>query len=271
MGNRIVTRRPKCLGVATLGLLMCIPRNAESQFGPEPPPARPVDAKTAAPYDITGYWVSVVTEDWRWRMVTPAKGDYASVPLTAEGRKVTDAWDPAKDEAEGAQCKAYGAPAIMRVPGRIHVTWVDANTMKIDADAGSQVRTLHFGEWKTSGGEPQWQGDSIASWDEMIPSRGGLALVPPSREIGGQKRGTLKVITTHMRPGYLRKNGAPYSANAVVTEYYDLSREASGDTWLWITTVVNDPQYLTQPFITSTHWKKQPDASGWNPTPCAAR
>ena len=152
MGNRIVARRPKCLGVATLGLLMCISRNAESQFGPEPAPARPVDAKTAAPYDITGYWVSVVTEDWRWRMVTPAKGDYASVPLTTEGRKVTDAWDPAKDEAEGAQCKAYGAPAIMRVPGRIHVTWVDANTMKIEADAGSQVRTLHFGEWKTSGG-----------------------------------------------------------------------------------------------------------------------
>src|SRR5262249_46270663 len=80
--------------------------------GPAGPPPTP---KAAAPVDLTGYWVSIVTEDWRWRMVTPPKGDYASVPLSAEGRKVADAWDPAKDEGE--QCKAYGAPGLMRLPG----------------------------------------------------------------------------------------------------------------------------------------------------------
>ena len=75
--------------------------------------AAPMFAQTpqaaGAPIDMTGYWVSIVTEDWRFRMVTPAKGDYASVPVNAEARKVADAWDPAKDEAEGNQCKAYGA------------------------------------------------------------------------------------------------------------------------------------------------------------------
>src|SRR5438034_1309230 len=48
--------------------------------------------RALAPFDLTGYWVSVVTEDWRWRMVTPAKGDSTSVPLNPEGRRVTEMW-----------------------------------------------------------------------------------------------------------------------------------------------------------------------------------
>src|SRR5579862_2943528 len=77
-------------------------------------PQRVVTAREAAPVDFTGYWVSVVSEDWRWRMVTPAKGDFASIPFTPEGKRVGDAWDPAKDEASGDVCKAYGAAAVMR-------------------------------------------------------------------------------------------------------------------------------------------------------------
>src|SRR5438477_10057124 len=82
-------------------------------------------AKEGAPVDFTGYWVSVVTEDWRWRMVTPIKGDFASIPLTPAARVVGNAWDPAKDEAAGEQCRSYGAPAIMRIPGRLHINWAD--------------------------------------------------------------------------------------------------------------------------------------------------
>ena len=106
----------------------------------------PVEAQRGnQPIDLTGYWVSIVTVDWRWRMVTPAKGDYQGVQLNAEGRKVADAWDPAKDEAAGEQCKSYGAPALMSVPGRIHITWQDDTTLKVDADAGTQTRLLRFG------------------------------------------------------------------------------------------------------------------------------
>lgn len=223
-----------------------------------PPPT----AKAAAPIDMTGYWVSVVTEDWRYRMVTPPKGDYQSVPMTAESRKVADAWDPTKDEAAGEQCKSYGVAGIMRIPGRLHITWQDDDTLKMEIDAGTQTRLFHFGNWKSPGGEPTWQGDSVARWE--FAGRGG----PPGAE---PPSGNLKVITTHLKAGYLRKNGVPYSANAVFTEYYDIVREHTGDLWLILTSVVDDPQYLREPFMISTHYRKQADASGWDPTPCSAR
>ena len=117
-----------------------VPLQAQRGGGP---PAGP--AKTVAPIDLTGYWVSIVSMDWRWRMVTPAKGDYAGVPMNAASKTVADAWDPAKDEAAGEQCKSYGAPAIMSVPGRLHITWQDDTTLKIETEAGTQTRLLRFG------------------------------------------------------------------------------------------------------------------------------
>jgi hypothetical protein len=84
---------------------------------------RPPSARQAAPVDLTGYWVSVVNEDWRFRMVTPPKGDYGAVPLNAEGRRVADTWDPAKDRASGNECRLHGAAGLMRVPGRLRITW----------------------------------------------------------------------------------------------------------------------------------------------------
>ncbi|HJT87450.1 MAG TPA: hypothetical protein VJ732_06330 [Bryobacteraceae bacterium] len=232
-----------------------------------PPPARaPADAKALAPEDLTGYWVSIVTEDWRWRMVTPPKGDYASVPLNPEGRRVADTWDPAKDEASGNQCKSYGAPAIMRVPGRLHITWDNENTLKIDTDAGEQTRLFHFGAAQPPSGAPTWQGYSVADWEFAgPPPRGGRG--GPNPKLGG----SLKVETSHIRPGYLRKNGVPYSDKATVTEYYTRTNETNGDSWLIVTTIVNDPVYLAQPFVTSTHFKKEPDGSKWSPSRCTAR
>jgi hypothetical protein len=233
-------------------------------------PAGPaLNAKAAAPIELTGYWVSIVTEDWRFRMVTPAKGDYLSVPINMESKKIADAWDPAKDEAAGEQCKSYGAAAIMRLPERVHITWADDNTLRFDIDAGTQTRLLHFGNWKAAAGAPTWQGDSLAQWElqQTPPNTMGV----PQPPAGPSKSGSLKVTTTHMRSGYLRKNGVPYSENAVLTEYYDVVRERDGALWLILTSVVRDPFYLQQPFIISTHFKKQSDGSGWDPSPCSAR
>src|SRR5206468_9525400 len=92
----------------------------------------PQSGRQASALDLTGYWVSVIMEDWKLRMVTPRKGVYESVPLNAEGRRVGNTWDPARDEAAGEQCKAYGAAGIMRLPGRIHITWQDDNTLRVD-------------------------------------------------------------------------------------------------------------------------------------------
>src|SRR5438105_508412 len=127
-------------------------------------PSVPLTPRTAAPIDITGYWVAVITEDWRWRMLTPAKGDYASVPISSEGRRVADGWDLAKDDAAGLSCKPYGIGNIMRMPGRLHITWQDDRTLKVDFDAGTQTRLLHFSQKPAAPGPPSWQGYSHAEW-----------------------------------------------------------------------------------------------------------
>jgi hypothetical protein len=220
-----------------------------------PPPA----AREAAVLDLTGYWVSVVFEDWKWRMVTPKKGVYDSLPLNAEARKVADAWDPARDEAAGEQCRAYGAANVLRLPGRLRIGWEDPNTLRIDTDAGTQTRLLRFGASSVPT-EPSWQGHSVAEWQYAAGGARGAA-----------RTGNLKVVTTNMRPGYVRKNGAPYSAKAVVTEYFDLNTHPNGDQWLTVTTKVEDPVYFTRAYLTSTDFKKLPGAAGWNPTPCSAR
>ncbi len=215
-------------------------------------------ARAAAPVDLTGLWVSIVTEDWRWRMRTPPKGDYASLPLNDAAIKVADTWDPARDAAAGEQCRPFGGAAIMRVPGRIRVSWNDDTTLKVEAEAGTQTRAFVFGS--PQAGEPSWQGVSVASW--QVAGGGG-------RRGGGPPRGgSLRVVTTNLKPGYLRRNGVPYSGNARVTEYFNRVNESTGDSWLIVTTMVEDPQYLNARFVTSSHFKKIPDDSAWKPTPC---
>ncbi len=237
-----------------------LPARAQGRGG-EPP----LTLKASAPIDLTGYWVSLVTEDWRYRMVTPPKGDYESVPLNQEGQKMAGAWDPAKDKASGNQCRAYGAAGLLRIPGRLHITWQDDNTLKLETDAGTQTRIFPFTGRPGAGGD--WQGVSVASWDRPRSPMGFvLGLGQHFPPVGG----SLKVVTTKMKPGYLRKNGVPYSADAVLTEYYDRLDVPGGDSLLVVSSEVNDPTYLATPFWTSTHFKKQADASGWNPTPCEA-
>jgi len=229
-----------------------------------PPPT----AKAAAPIDLTGNWVSVVTEDWRWRMVTPLKGDAASIPINVAARKIVDAWDPARDEAAGLQCKAYGAPAIMRVPGRLRIAWQNDDTLKIETDAGTQTRLFRFGGQPPQDVKPSWQGYSKAQW-EPGASAGGLNLGLGTGQAA--KSRSLEVVTTELRPGYLRKNGVPYSDRATLTEYYDRFTEPTGDEWITVTTIVTDPVYLYIPFVTTTDFKKEPDGSRWSPSPCSAR
>ena len=249
--------RQGALVVSVAGLVLCAGIVAPAQQRGGGGGAR--SAREAAPVDLTGMWVSVVTEDWRWRMRTPPKGDYASLPLTDAAITVADAWDPARDAAAGEQCRPFGAAAIMRVPGRIRISWADDQTLQVDTEAGTQTRTFSFVPAKA--GEPTWQGRSTASW-QFAGGRGG-------RRGGGAPRGgSLRVITTNLRPGYLRRNGVPYSADARVTEYFNRVNEPNGDSWLIVTTMVEDAEYLNARFVTSSHFKKLPDGAAWNPTPC---
>jgi hypothetical protein len=227
-----------------------------------PPPT----GQAVAPIDLTGYWVAIVTQDWRWRMVTPARGDYQSVPMTAAARMSADAWDPTLDEAAGEQCKSYGAPALMRVPGRLHITWQDANTLSVETDAGMQTRVFRFGDVAEPQGPPTWQGHSSAQWETPRGRGGGRG----ARGAAPRFR-SLRVVTTHLRPGYLRKNGVPYSGDAVLTEYWNLHGDPSGDQYIVITTLVEDPLHLREPWHTALQFKRESNDANWDPTPCSTR
>jgi hypothetical protein len=131
----------------------------------------------------------------------------------------------------------------------------------MDTDEGMQSRFFHFDGSKWKGGAPQWQGDSVAVWEKQTEIRGSFGGTFP------WKRGNLAVVTKHMRAGYLRTNGVPYSENAVLTEYYDRF-DRNGQAYLIVTSTVEDPLYLRERFITSGQFRREPDASKWNPAPC---
>jgi hypothetical protein len=277
------------------GVQLIAQQQGRGQAAPSAPAAG--SARSLAPVDLTGYWVSVVTEDWRFRMVTPPKGDFASVPLNGEGRQVANMWDPSKDGA----CEAFGAAAVMRMPGRVHITWEDDNTLKIETDAGQQTRLLRFGGSRPPAGERTLQGYSAAEWlragggvvggfggfggNVAAPDGGGRGAgaaaaaaptggavanrgaPPPGRGGAPQRWAPLKVVTTQMRPGWLRKNGVPYSENTTMTEHFIRFSDDESE-WFTVVTSVEDPTNLNQTFTTSSNFRREADGSKWKPSPC---
>jgi len=275
----------KILSIAgALLAAFAIPAGIHAQGRGRGPAGPPPTAKAAAPFDLSGYWTSIVTEDWHVRMLTAPKGDFGSgpdaeglpfggggsIPYNAEGKKLALAWDPAKDEAAGEQCKAYGAAGIMRLPGHLHITWQDDYTLKMEIDTGTQTRLFHFRRPAPSGqaagsvepvaaGEPSRQGNSEAEWI-ILGGRGDWT-----------RGGNLKVVTTNLKPGYYWKNGMVYSAKLTLTEHFRYQKEPNGDEWLNFSQMAEDPQYLTEPWIITYHYKKLPDGSKWSPSACTAR
>jgi hypothetical protein len=237
--------------LAVAGLILPVSGLAQAQA---PPNTAAPSARDSAPIDLTGYWVSYVTENWRYRMVTPPKGEYRRIPASQAALPIINGWDPAADARAGNQCKSYGAGAIMSVPGRLHITWQDANTLRVDTDAGRQTRLLRFTPRPGAAGAPSWQGDSSASWQRTQATDGGSSL---------------RVVTTNLRAGYLRKNGVPYSERATVTEHFDLTSLPDVGQLLLVTTVVEDPVYLNAPYVVSPHFKKEANGSKWDPSPCS--
>jgi len=256
------------LARASLALLFMSLSTAQAQQGgadSEAPAARDI-----APIDVTGHWVSLITDDWVYRMITPAKGDYSYVPLNAQGQRAADTWDPARDEAAGEECKAYAAPAIMRLPGRVEISWDDDNTLKLDIDTGMQTRLFHFGQPEPMGPR-SWQGWSHAEWDLSGSEARQSAFGRRTRSTSLDQvstTGSLRVDTSNLRAGYLRKNGVPFSEDAQMTEYYNLITEDDGNQYLVIQTFVEDPQYLRQHFIRTMQFKRETNGSKREPMDC---
>jgi hypothetical protein len=258
------------LAVVVAVSLLC-PTLAYAQRGRGAQPAGPPQtARQAAPIDLTGYWVSLIVDEWRFR-VTPQKGDIVYLPLNAQARQIANAWDPDKDQADGNACKAYGAVGVMQRPGRLHITWDGDQALKIETDAGTQTRALRFGPAPAQPGEPSLQGYSAAVWQvngRPLIDTGGTGFVPINRVQGATRGGQLKVTTKNLKPGYLRKNGVPYSEKAVLTEYYTVLPGQQNDSYIALTAMLDDPTYLTGQFIRTYTFKKVPDQTGWDPTPC---
>jgi hypothetical protein len=261
-------RKPFAVAATVTLVVTTLAATAVAQFGRGGPVAPPPAGRAGAPVDLTGTWVSVVTEDWLARMPPPAKGDYTTVEqvMNAQARKVADSWQPSME----GRCEAYGVGGVMRLPGRLRISWQDDLTLKVETDAGQQTRLLRFAAPGTSAAAPgprTLQGTSIAEWQRG----GGQQDAFLGRGVGAgptQRWGGLKVTTTNVLPGWLRPNGVPYGENATVTEYFTrFTHPVAGD-WFTVTTVVEDPQYLTGPFTTSSNFKKEPNDSKFKPAPC---
>jgi hypothetical protein len=280
--------------------------HAQVAQGAPPPPAPQQTAREAAPIDFTGTWASVVTEDWQWRFVTPIVGDYTGVPLNQVGDKTARAWNHEADLKAGEQCKGFGAAAINRLPTRMQISWVDADTMKLDWDLGTQSRLVYFDKTKAAAGPPSYQGHAIGEWiDVQAAGRGGgrgaaaeapaaggraggaaapagAAAAGPGRAGGGgraagggrgaaapaARAGGLKIVTTNLKAQYLRQNGVPVSEKAVITEFLDIVPSPDGAQWLVVKTQVDDPTYLSGWYQVSSQFKKEANNSKWSPTPC---
>jgi hypothetical protein len=264
--------RPLVVGFAVLYVVSGFSRTelvAQGRGGRGGPGAPAPQGRAGAPVDLTGTWVSVVTEDWQWRMRTPPKGDTTSVPLNVEGRRVANTWDPSMD----GRCEAYGVGGLMRMPARLKISWQDDSTLKIESDAGQQTRLLKFATAGTAANAPvsspparTLQGISAAEW---IRGGGGFdAFLERGAGAGQPRWGELKVTTTNILPGWLRRNGVPYSQNASIAEYFIRFTNKDAGDWFVVTTVIDDPTYLAQQFVTSSNWKKESNDSKWNPQPC---
>jgi hypothetical protein len=227
-------------------------------------PAR-VSARASAPVDLTGQWVSLVTDDWRWRMVVPPKGDTLYLPVNDAGKKMAADWDAARDAAAGEVCRAYGAGGIMHLPGRLRIAWDGDDTLKLETDTGQQTRLFQFAPSAAPSGDRTWQGFSRAAWE--VPGagargRGGRA--------GGERPGSsMHVTTTNMRLGYYRRNGVPYGPGATMTEWFTTLTEPDGNTYLLVTKILEDSQFMSAPYIRTVQFKKESGTAGWNPVPCS--
>ena len=199
----------------------------------------------AAEADLSGFWGPRVHEDHKYRWEGPEHGEYDGLPLTAEAYAIADAWDPMEYYRPENQCSPMGITMILRIPGNVHISYEDENTLRIDSEIFGMTRRVYLDARPREDGPLTWGGHSLGEWEAD----------------------TLKVVTTHMLPGTghggLRRNGVPTSADMVMTEYF-----LRHDDYLSTIQIVDDPQYLLEPLIRSVTFRQLPDVAELGPWDC---
>jgi hypothetical protein len=251
-----------------LPLLVCAALVGGLVSAAEPAAGQATSARAQAPWDPTGYWVSLITLDWRFRMVVPGKGEYLGIPINLKAKEFADAWQPGPDEAAGKQCEAYGGANVVLVPERLRLGWQDDNALQVQTDAGMQSWLLHFGPAGNMADMPaSWQGYAAASWDLHAAPQGNP--FGPAGPQAAPHYGTIDVQVSHLLPGLIRKNGVPYGSGASVTQYWEQHDGPAGAHYLTISQILSDPEYLVEPYYTTATFEKEASGSQWNPTPCS--
>jgi len=253
------------VGAACLLGLAFVVSAEGGQRGAGAPPAAAATGKAGAPVDLTGYWVSLVTEDWIERMSPDSPPSGTGGRDAADRAAAVGRGRGAAPPAGADPCRVYGAGGSMRVPGRLNISWVDDNTLKIEMDSGTQTRTLHFGQ-STAPAQKSLQGYSVATWETGARAggfggggggRGGAAPAAP-------RWGQLKVVTTNTTGGFLLSSRNAYTENAVITEYFAAHSDFGTD-YMTVVTSVEDGG---NPRIVSSTFKKEPNGSKFKPTGC---
>jgi hypothetical protein len=274
----LTMRRATALSLALMvALLLTAPVTGQGQ-GQAPAPggrgggraggAAAPTPRATAPVDLTGYWVSIVTEDWIERMSpdSPPSGvgrGGRGVFIDAGTGEPPAASGPG---GKGETCRAYGAAGSLRVPGRLNITWADDDTLKVDMDAGTQTRLLHFNPNEGKPPQKTLQGHSVATWDTGA-GRGGRGGGGGGRAGGpaaGPTWASLQVVTTNMSGGYLLSSRSSYSENATLTEHFTVHQDF-GVTYFTVTAIVEDGGVTR---ITSSSFKKEPNGAKFSPTGC---
>ena len=194
-------------------------------------------AAAGAQVDFSGEWRAVTNEV---DAEGPEIGDYTGLPINAEARAVAEAWDASVLSLPELQCRPHPAPYAERTPGNpanAQMRWwkeVDPATQELTAyrKRGAWMepeRTI----WMDGRPHPPeyaphtWQGFSTGQW----------------------QGNTLVVRTTHIKEGFLRRNGVPHSDKLVMTEYF--VRHGS---YLTSNLYVEDPVYLEEPLLRNSIW-----------------
>src|SRR5262245_39058038 len=189
-------------------------------------------APARAQVDFSGVWQPLYQEDFPERLAGPDLRDYAGLPINDSARQFADSWDPARITLPEEQCRVHVSPYIYRGPTMLRI-WEekDPQTQQLVAikhyiSTYEQTRTIYMDGRPHPGPNAAhtWMGFSTGHYDGDM----------------------LIVETTHLKQGWVRRNGLPMSDQATMTEYY----ARNGDMFTQVVVLV-DPVYLTEPLVKS--------------------